>query len=204
MDRLNFGRRGQRKARFKRVALPLWAAGIIGMAFGLPGPATAFDVIGGLVEPEQADIAGSGALHRGVTTSDAAASMREFKQGLFDSRPVPKPKPEPDPEPQATAASAPVVASAPSAPAGSIEEIIYSAAAEFGISGSYMVAIARCESTLNPNAVSSTGKYHGLFQYDQTTWSAYGYGSIYDPVAQSRTTAELLAAGQASRWPNCA
>lgn len=203
MDRLNFGRRGQRQARFKRMALPLWTAGIIGMAFGLPGPASALNLIEGFLEQDQAPMAGSGALHPDVATSEAATSMMEFKQGLFDARPKPKPKPEPEPATEAAPAT-PVVQEPAPAPAGSIQEIIYGAAAEFGISGSYMLSIAQCESTLNPNAVSSTGKYHGLFQYDQTTWGAYGYGSIYDPVAQSRTTAELLAAGQASRWPSCA
>ncbi|MGH2806877.1 MAG: transglycosylase family protein [Actinomycetota bacterium] len=87
--------------------------------------------------------------------------------------------------------------------ASSITGIIYAAAAEFGLDGGYLLAVATCESTLNPTAYNPAG-YHGLFQFDQTTWSAYGYGSIYDPVAQSRTAARLLAAGQDSRWPNCA
>jgi resuscitation-promoting factor RpfB len=203
MDRLNFGLRTRRKARFKRWAIPLWVAGILGMAIGLPGPAAGLALLGGVFESNEVSAAGSGALYRHVTTSDAAASMMEFKQELFDSRPEPKPEPEPEPEP-AVEAEPVAVAAPPPAPAGSIQEIIYNAAAEFGISGSYLLGIAQCESTLNPNAVSSTGKYHGLFQYDQPTWSAYGYGSIYDPVAQSRTTARLLAAGQASRWPSCA
>jgi len=46
--------------------------------------------------------------------------------------------------------------------------------------------------------------YHGLFQFDEQTWAAYGYGDIYDPTAQSRTAARLIAAGESSRWPNCA
>jgi hypothetical protein len=85
----------------------------------------------------------------------------------------------------------------------SITGIIYAAAAEFGLDGAYLLSVAECESTLNPRAYNAAG-YHGLFQFDQTTWSAYGYGSIYDPVAQSRTAARLIAAGQGSRWPNCA
>jgi soluble lytic murein transglycosylase-like protein len=72
-----------------------------------------------------------------------------------------------------------------------------------GIDGNYLLSIARCESSLNPRAVGSSG-YYGLFQFDQQTWAAYGYGSIYDPVAQSQTAARLIAAGQTSRWPNCA
>lgn len=86
---------------------------------------------------------------------------------------------------------------------GSITEIISAAASEFGIDPGYLISIAECESGLDPSAYNAAG-YHGLFQYDDTTWGAYGYGSIWDPVAQARTTAELLAAGQSSRWPNCA
>ena len=89
------------------------------------------------------------------------------------------------------------------APASSIESVIYEAAAEFGLDGSYLVSVAVCESNLDPSAYNPAG-YHGLFQFDHTTWGAYGYGSIYDPVAQSRTAARLIAAGQSSRWPNCA
>lgn len=84
-----------------------------------------------------------------------------------------------------------------------VTEIIYDAAADFGLSGSYLLSVAHCESTLNPYAYNAAG-YHGLFQYDMTTWAEFGYGDIYDPVAQARTTARLLAAGHASRWPNCA
>jgi soluble lytic murein transglycosylase-like protein len=80
--------------------------------------------------------------------------------------------------------------------------VIYSAAAEAGLSGGYLLAVANCESGLDPRAYNAAG-YYGLFQFDQQTWMSYGYGSIYDPVAQARTAARLLAAGQASRWPNC-
>jgi soluble lytic murein transglycosylase-like protein len=84
-----------------------------------------------------------------------------------------------------------------------VTSVILSAAAEAGISGSYLLSVAECESSLDTRAYNSGG-YYGLFQFDQQTWSAYGYGSIYDPVAQSHTAARLIAAGQSSRWPNCA
>jgi hypothetical protein len=88
-------------------------------------------------------------------------------------------------------------------PSGSITEIIHAAAAEHGVDGDYLVSIAECESGLDPNAYNSAG-YHGLFQYDQTTWAAYGDGDIFDPAAQAEATAKLIADGQSSRWPNCA
>jgi soluble lytic murein transglycosylase-like protein len=105
-----------------------------------------------------------------------------FRREAFATRPRPTPSAEPE---------------------TSVSDIIYAAAAEFGIDGAYLLAVAHCESTLNHGAYNPAG-YHGLFQFDYTTWAAYGYGSIYDPVAQARTAARLLAAGQASRWPNCA
>jgi soluble lytic murein transglycosylase-like protein len=85
----------------------------------------------------------------------------------------------------------------------SIEGIIREAAAEFGLDGDYLVSVAACESGLDPRAYNAAG-YHGLFQYDEQTWAAYGDGSIWDPEAQAKTTAMLIADGQASRWPNCA
>lgn len=84
-----------------------------------------------------------------------------------------------------------------------ITQVIYDAATEFGLYGTYLLSVAECESSLNPLAYNAAG-YHGLFQFDQQTWAAYGYGDIYDPIAQARTAASLLARGHHSRWPNCA
>lgn len=110
----------------------------------------------------------------------------------------------PEVAPEDPGASAPAVAATTETPAsGSVTGIIAAAAAAHGVDGGYLVSIARCESGLDPRAVNSAG-YYGLFQYDQQTWSAYGSGSIYDPAAQADATARLVAAGQTSRWPNCA
>jgi hypothetical protein len=83
-----------------------------------------------------------------------------------------------------------------------IPEIIYAAATEFGLNRRYLVSVAYCESDLDPLAVNPAG-YYGLFQFDQPTWAAFGYGSIWNPIAQSRTAARMLAAGMYERWPNC-
>lgn len=152
------------------------------MAFGMPGTDASFDLI--------EELAAAGDFSE-TETSESAAGMLRFRRRTFETRPPPSPSPS---ETEA----------APAAPAGgSITEIIYAAAAEFGLSGDYLLSVAGCESGLNPQAHNAAG-YHGLFQFDEQTWSAYGYGSIYDPVAQSRTAARLIAAGQSSRWPNCA
>ncbi|CAN5702315.1 hypothetical protein BH18ACT15_BH18ACT15_09980 [soil metagenome] len=85
---------------------------------------------------------------------------------------------------------------------GSVEGIIRAAAERHGLDGDYLVSVAECESSLNPQAVNPSG-YYGLFQFDQATWGEYGSGSIYDASAQAEAAASLIAAGQGSRWPVC-
>lgn len=129
-----------------------------------------------------------------VRSTESTASMVRFRRGTFEFRAE-------RPTPEATVieqTDVPLDSSTET-----LTDVIYASASEFGIDGGYLLQIAECESHLNPGAYNSAG-YHGLFQFDYETWSAYGYGSIYDPVAQARTAARLLAAGQTSRWPVCA
>lgn len=195
MQRLSFGARARRKARWRRAVPWLWAASVAAMVLGVPGSHVGADMLHrlGLDKGEM----------RGIETTESAAGLMKFRGGTFQMRPVATPEPTPEPEP-VVAAPAPVEAAAvPVAPAGSITAIIYAAAAEFGLSGDYLLSVAACESGLNPSAVNAAG-YYGLFQFGSGTWATEGYGSIYDPVAQARTAARMLAEGQASRWPNCA
>ncbi len=67
-------------------------------------------------------------------------------------------------------------------------------------------AIAQCESGGNPAAVSSSGSYRGLFQFDYGTWASVGGSG--DPAAapaaeQYRRAAMLYARSGASPWPVC-
>lgn len=141
-------------------------------------------------------------VHRGLESSESIRGMVRFRRRVFDVRPAPeRPEPEVAAAPESTAA-APEETAAP-APTGSITEIIYAAAADYGLDGDYLVSVAACESGLDPGAVNSAG-YYGLFQFDEQTWAAYGSGSIFDPAAQARAAASLIAGGEASRWPNCA
>lgn len=200
MQRLKFSdsarRRARRHARYRRLVVAGWIYSLVGLVLGLPGASSGLTLVDELASRARLMPAESQA---SVDLSHSTSSMMRFRRGVFDARPAPKP---PEPEPAAEAAPAPEVA-APRAPTGSIESIIYAAAANHGLSGSYLLSVASCESGLNPSAYNAAG-YHGLFQFDQATWGEYGYGSIYDPVAQSETAASLIAGGQASRWPNCA
>lgn len=186
MDRPMFARRARRlsklRQRFKRVAITTWLVTVLGTLAGIPFPDTGIRLAASFTSADLAAPIG------GIETTESATSALHFRTTVFKNRPSPSPK-------AATAPAPP--------PPGTIPGIIYAAAAEFGIDGSYLLSIATCESGLYTQAHNSAG-YYGLFQFDQATWAAYGYGSIYDPTAQARTAARLIAAGQTSRWPNCA
>ena len=91
---------------------------------------------------------------------------------------------------RAEEARAAAAAPAPSsAPAGSVEQLIH---AYFGASGSKAVQVARCESGLNPRAVSPGGGNHGLFQINNvhqgTFQSVTGapWSAVYDAEMNTR------------------
>lgn len=67
-------------------------------------------------------------------------------------------------------------------------------------------ALAACESGGNPGAVSSTGKYRGLYQFSFATWA--GVGGSGDPAAasageQTSRAQMLYARSGAGQWPEC-
>ncbi|RFU22783.1 resuscitation-promoting factor [Geodermatophilus marinus] len=67
-------------------------------------------------------------------------------------------------------------------------------------------ALAQCESGGRPNAVSSTGKYRGMYQFSQATWNSVG--GTGDPAAASADEqtyrAQLLyQRSGAGQWPHC-
>lgn len=190
MDRLHFGARARRRARYKRIARWATYVSLAAVLLGVPGSLVAVRFLNSLTGRPAPSVVRAG----GIETSESAASALRFKRRIFRVRPTPTPSRESEP-PDPRSADAPAYGD-------TATEIIYSAAAEFGLDADYLLSVASCESGLDPAAVNPAG-YYGLFQFDEETWAAYGYGSIYDPVAQARTAAELLAAGHHSRWPNC-
>jgi Transglycosylase-like domain len=190
-----FGPRATRRARLKRRLGLTVAATTVSLLAGVPsgmGP-----IALGLFGADPSPGAEPSRPRRAVQASESHASTVRFRREVFKQRPRPE-KPAEEAvraEPEETTETV--------AAAGSIEEVIASAAGEFGLDPGYLVGVASCESGLDPSAYNEAG-YHGLFQFDEQTWGAYGYGSIWDASAQARTAARLIAAGEASRWPNCA
>jgi resuscitation-promoting factor RpfB len=67
-------------------------------------------------------------------------------------------------------------------------------------------ALAQCESGGRPTAVSSTGRYHGLYQFSVATWESVGGSGLPSQASPDEQTyrAQLLynKAG-AGQWPHC-
>ena len=199
MDRLHFGRKARRKAKLKRIIGWLALASTAALLVNYPGSGAGLDFIRSLEDSALVVRSGSETGPSGAGAGTIRLRRLQPKnRPSARSDPAPTPRPaRSDPAPTSNPSPSPTPADPPST-----TQIIYNAAAEFGLSGDYLVGVAICESDLDPSAYNPAG-YHGLFQFDYETWSAYGYGDIYDPVAQARTAAELLAAGHYSRWPNC-
>lgn len=68
-------------------------------------------------------------------------------------------------------------------------------------------ALAKCESGNRPNAVSSTGKYHGLYQFSLPTWRAVGGTGLPSKASaaeQSFRAHKLYQiANWRTQWPVC-
>ena len=188
VERLYFSARNRRTARVKRYLGWAGIVSVVALLLGIPG----FDV--GVSYLERITGSAPGVVGENGSHTNGDSGLLGLR------RPAPR---TPDRTHDATEPGPPLPSPSPLPSGETISNVIYAAAAEFGVSGDYLLSVAQCESGLNPGAYNPAG-YHGLFQFNFETWGAYGYGSIYDPVAQARTAAELLAAGQTSRWPNCA
>jgi len=73
----------------------------------------------------------------------------------------------------------------------------------WGDNADWGISLAMCESTLNPLAVSPSGRYVGLFQFDELTFDTNCDGNREEWKDQVRCTKKLIDRGEYSRWPNC-
>jgi len=110
-----------------------------------------------------------------------------------------------------TATGTGTASAAPAPSSDSIEGIITAAANAYGLSPSYMIGVAKCESTLNPNSVNYSyyaggGNPSGLYQFIPSTWQEYsslaGYGgySVFNPTAAAYSAAYAFAHGHSGEW----
>jgi len=81
-----------------------------------------------------------------------------------------------------------------------VEAIITAAAQRHGLDPTRLIAVARCESGLNPNALNPAGPYEGLFQFLPSTFAAHGGTNIWDATQQAEIAATMFANGQGSAW----
>lgn len=67
-------------------------------------------------------------------------------------------------------------------------------------------ALAKCESGGRVDAVSSTGKYHGLYQFSVATWQGVGGAGLPSDASAEEQTARakmLYNRSGAGQWPHC-
>lgn len=102
--------------------------------------------------------------------------------------------------------AAPETPAEPALPAGTaggdIVSIIYAAAAAYGQDGNAMLAVAQCESGLNPGAYNASSAASGLFQFLPGTWATtpYAGSNIFDPVASANAAAWMWSVGRRGEW----
>ncbi len=118
----------------------------------------------------------------------AAAFLNAGETPAAAAAPAPTPTPEP--------------AAAPTNGGGTIIEIITAAANRYGQSPAAMIAVARCESNLNPNAVNPRSNASGLFQFLPGTWRTTPYASysIFDPWANANAAGWMWSVGRRGEW----
>ena len=138
-----------------------------------------------------------------IELRSAPVAVAELLHAQTPPPATPAPKPKATPAPKPHPAVKPHVVPPPVAAPGSVVAIIEAAAARWGVSGSWMVGIARCESGLRTNAVNPSGPYLGLFQFLQSTFTHNGGTNIWSAADQANIAAKMLAHGQAYQW-SCA
>jgi uncharacterized protein YabE (DUF348 family) len=130
-----------------------------------------------------------------VTTVDGVETAREPVSDAVTQAPV-------DQVTNVGTKKKPVVQAAPSAPAGGGTPAVGGGDA----AGLNWAALAACESGGRPNAVSGTGKYHGLYQFSVATWGAVGGSGLPSQASAEEQTARaqmLYNRSGAGQWPHC-
>jgi soluble lytic murein transglycosylase-like protein len=184
------------------LRLPKRSRGVVlGMATLVLSPIVALTVV------SAASPVASHPSHNHVYVTAFTVAKPDLVDAVTAATPAPSSTPKAAPATSAPrrasrVAFAPAYAGPPANP-NSVIGIIEAAAARWGVSGAWMVSIARCESGLRTTAYNPSGPYIGLFQFLMSTFTHNGGTNIYDAADQANITAKMLAHGQAHQW-SCA
>ena len=82
-----------------------------------------------------------------------------------------------------------------------IEGFIVDAAARYGLDADALLAVARCESDLIPQAANAAGAY-GLFQFVRSTWESTPYADhdVFEAWANANAAAWMWSVGRRYEW----
>ena len=148
----------------------------------------------------QAGVAGVHTVVDRVTTVDGVEESRALISEGVTQAPVEevvqvgtKARPAPTPAATRSGSSAGSSAAGPIAAGGDADSLNWA-------------ALARCESGGRVDAVSSTGKYHGLYQFSVATWQSVGGAGLPSQASADEQTARakmLYNRSGAGQWPHC-
>ena len=187
--------------------LPKRARGLVlGFLMLVAGPATAVLI----TTPAQGAAASASLVRSSVGEIDRLTNvithpvMLRVRSAMLFKVTVPAVKPA---APRRVRASRPafVVPSGLSVSQAQVVADITAAAEHWGVSVSWMLKTANCESHFHWNSVNPRGPYIGVFQFLMSTFIANGgtAATIWDPAAQANIAAKMFAHGQSGEW-SCA
>ena len=188
--------------------LPRTGAGAVDTVAGSGTGSDAASVI--TAERQEAAAVAEMAALRVLVTSTTAAPTTLPATTAPAAAPAPTTEPpsttEPPPPPPPPPTTAPPPTTPPPPPPGAVEDAIREWFGDTEALFQQAMAVAECESGLDPNAVGGGGLYHGLFQIGighQGLVESLGYSwsQIYDPYVNSHVARVLYNdAGGWSPW----
>ena len=165
------------------------------------GPGTSYSVVAQLPYGTTVQVVGDPQAGDGRTWVEVVA--KGSGQGwvaaeFLDAGEAPRAAPAPAPAPPAP----PAPTAAPTSSGGSITAIITAAANRYGQSPAAMLAVAKCESNYDPNAINPRSSASGLFQFLPGTWKTTPYASysIFDPWANANAAGWMWSVGRRGEW----
>jgi Transglycosylase-like domain len=190
--------------------LPKRARGLVlGCLMMVAGPATAVLI----TTPTQGAPTSAALVRSSVGEVDRLANvtthpmMLRVRSAMLVSVALPAAKPAPVVRRHARVAARPgfVVPSGLSVSQAQVVADITAAAEHWGVSVTWMLRTANCESHFHWNSVNPSGPYIGVFQFLMSTFIANGgtAATIWNPAVQANIAAKMFAHGQAHEW-SCA